>query len=100
MSNTTDKLEQLRTSLLNIDLQIIDLLNSRAILSKKISVVKFNTKLEIRQNNYWAIASKIREDKIKQTYLNLELSRQIFDLIHQQSIAIQEDSIKQLKHEQ
>jgi len=54
---------------------------------------------EIYQNDFWEKAQLIRSKTIEATSLNDTISNQIFDLIHQQSLLIQEEILNQ-KNEQ
>jgi len=84
-------LEVQRKFLLEIDNKIIELLNQRALISKEIGILKVNNGIEIYQNDFWEKAHLIRSKTIESTILNDKISNQIFDLIHQQSLLIQEE---------
>ena len=88
---TNANLEVQRKFLLEIDNKIIELLNQRALISKEIGILKVNNGIEIYQNNFWEKAQLIRSKMIELTILNDKISNQIFDLIHQQSLLIQEE---------
>ena len=95
MIEFANKLEDYRNQLSHLDNKIIELLNQRALISKEIGILKTNNKIEIYQNDFWEKAQLIRNKTIEATGLNGAISNQIFDLIHQQSLLIQEDILKQ-----
>lgn len=95
MNEFANELENYRTQLSNLDNKIIELLNQRASISKEIGILKVNNSIEIFQNDFWEKAQLIRSKSIESTSLNVAISNQIFDLIHQQSLLIQEDILKQ-----
>jgi len=86
-----NKLEDYRNQLSQIDNKIIELLNQRALISKEIGLLKVENNIEIYQNDFWEKAQLIRSKTIESTILNDKISNQIFDLIHQQSLLIQEE---------
>jgi chorismate mutase len=91
MNEFANNLEDYRNQLSHLDNKIIDLLNQRALISKEIGILKVNNNIEIYQNDFWQKAQLIRSKTIESTGLNVIISNQIFDLIHQQSLLIQED---------
>jgi chorismate mutase len=91
MNEFANKLEDYRNQLSQLDNKIIELLNQRALISKEIGILKVNNNIEIYQNDFWQKAQLIRSKTIESTGLNVIISNQIFDLIHQQSLLIQED---------
>lgn len=95
MIEFANKLEDYRSQLSHLDNKIIELLSQRALISKEIGILKVNNNLEIYQNEFWEKAQLIRSKTIESTSLNGAISNQIFDLIHQQSLLIQEDILKQ-----
>lgn len=95
MNEFANKLEAYRTLLSHLDNNIIELLNQRALISKEIGILKANNSIEIFQNDFWKKAQLVRSKTIESTSLNVTISNQIFDLIHQQSLLIQEDILKQ-----
>jgi chorismate mutase len=95
MNEFANELENYRTQLSYLDNKIIELLNQRASISKEIGILKVNNSIEIFQNDFWEKAQLIRSKSIESTSLNVAISNQIFDLIHQQSLLIQEDILKQ-----
>ncbi len=95
MIEFANKLEDYRNQLSHLDNKIIELLNQRALISKEIGILKTNNKIEIYQNDFWEKAQRVRSKTIESTILNSVISNQIFDLIHQQSLLIQEDILKQ-----
>lgn len=95
----TNKLEIYRNQLLFLDNKLIDLLNQRALISKEIGELKIKNNIEIYQTNYWQKAQLIRNKAVESTCLNGKITCEIFELIHQQSLLIQEDILKQ-KNEQ
>ncbi|MFZ4798109.1 MAG: chorismate mutase [Bacteroidia bacterium] len=99
MNEFDNKLEEYRNQLLHIDKKIIDLLNQRALIAKEIGVFKFKNNIEIYQTDYWQKAQLIRSKTVETTILNDNITTQIFELIHQQSLLIQEEILKQ-KNEQ
>jgi chorismate mutase len=99
MKEFANKLEDYRTQLSHLDYKIIELLNQRALISKEIGLLKVNNNIEIYQNDFWEKAQLIRSKTIEATSLNDTISNQIFDLIHQQSLLIQEEILNQ-KNEQ
>jgi chorismate mutase len=86
-----NKLEDYRNQLSQIDNKIIEFLNQRALISKEIGLLKVENNIEIYQNDFWEKAQLIRSKTIESTILNDKISNQIFDLIHQQSLLIQEE---------
>jgi chorismate mutase len=92
-SNTN--LEAQRKLLLEIDAKLIGLLNERALISKEIGDFKIKNNIEIYQTDYWQKAQLIRNNVIATTCLNDKITNDIFELIHQQSLLIQEDILKQ-----
>ena len=95
MTELTNNLEDYRTQLTHLDNKIIELLNQRASISKEIGLFKVKNNIEIYQNNFWEKAQIVRSKIVESTILNKVLTNQIFDLIHQQSLLIQEDILKQ-----
>jgi chorismate mutase len=95
MNELGNKLKDYRTQLSHLDNKIIELLNQRALISKEIGLLKVNNKIEIYQNDFWEKAKLVRSKAIESTCLNGVISNQIFDLIHQQSLLIQEEILKQ-----
>jgi chorismate mutase len=91
MKEFANELENYRIQLSHLDNKIIELLNQRALISKEIGILKVNNGIEIYQNNFWEKAQLIRSKTIESTILNDKISNQIFDLIHQQSLLIQEE---------
>jgi chorismate mutase len=91
MNEFVNKLEDYRTQLSQLDNKIIEILHQRALISKEIGILKVNNNIEIYQNDFWEKAQLIRSKTIESTSLNDTISNQIFDLIHQQSLLIQED---------
>lgn len=96
---TNTNLEAQRKMLLEIDAKLIGLLNERALISKEIGVFKIKNSIEIYQTDYWQKAQLIRHKFIESTCLNGNITNEIFELIHQQSLLIQEEILKQ-KNEQ
>jgi len=99
MNSSEINLETQRKLLLEIDNKLIDLLNQRALISKEIGELKIKNNIEIYQTNYWQKAQLIRNKAIESTCLNGIITNEIFELIHQQSLLIQEEILKQ-KNEQ
>jgi len=99
MNSSEINLETQRKLLLEIDNKLIDLLNQRALISKEIGELKIKNNIEIYQTNYWQKAQLIRNKAIESTCLNGKITNEIFELIHQQSLLIQEEILKQ-KNEQ
>jgi chorismate mutase len=99
MNEFVNKLEDYRTQLSQLDNKIIEILHQRALISKEIGILKVNNNIEIYQNDFWEKAQLIRSKTIESTSLNDTISNQIFDLIHQQSLLIQEEILNQ-KNEQ
>ena len=97
MNEFDNKLEEYRNQLCQIDKKIIDLFNERALISRKIGVLKIENNIEIYQTEYWKIAQLIRSKAIESTCLNDEITSEIFELVHKQSLLIQEDILKQKK---
>jgi chorismate mutase len=95
MNEFANKLAYYRTQLSHLDNKIIELLNQRALISKEIGLLKVKNNIEIYQNDFWEKAQINRSKTIETTILNNVLSNQIFDLIHQQSLLIQEEILKQ-----
>jgi len=95
MNEFANELSYYRTQLSHLDNKIIELLNQRASISKEIGLLKVNNNIEIYQNDFWEKAQINRSKTIETTILNNVLSNQIFDLIHQQSLLIQEEILKQ-----
>ena len=91
MNKFANNLEDYRNQLSQIDSKIIELLNQRALISKEIGIVKAENNIEIFQHDFWEKAQLIRNKTIESTILNDKISNQIFDLIHQQSLLIQEE---------
>lgn len=95
MNEFANKLEDYRNQLSHLDNKIIELLNQRALISKEIGILKVDNNIEILQNDFWQKAQLIRNKTIESTSLNGNIMIEIFDLIHQQSLIIQEDILKQ-----
>jgi chorismate mutase len=95
MNEFANKLEDYRNQLSQLDNKIIELLNQRALISKEIGILKVNNNIEIYQNDFWQKAQLIRSKTVEATSLNGNITNEIFDLIHQQSLIIQEDILKQ-----
>lgn len=95
MNEFANKLAYYRTQLSHLDNKIIELLDQRALISKEIGLLKVKNNIEIYQNDFWEKAQINRSKTIETTILNNVLSNQIFDLIHQQSLLIQEEILKQ-----
>jgi chorismate mutase len=91
MNKFANNLEDYRNQLSQIDSKIIELLNQRALISKEIGIVKAENNIEIFQHDFWEKAQLVRSKTIESTILNDKISNQIFDLIHQQSLLIQEE---------
>jgi len=91
MMKFANELENYRIQLSHLDNKIIELLNQRALISKEIGLLKVENNIEIYQNDFWEKAHLIRSKTIESTILNDKISNQIFDLIHQQSLLIQEE---------
>jgi len=95
MNEFANKLEDYRNQLSHLDNKIIDLLNQRALISKEIGILKVDNNIEILQNDFWQKAQLIRSKTVEATSLNGNIMSEIFDLIHQQSLLIQEEILKQ-----
>jgi len=95
MNEFANKLEDYRNQLSHLDNKIIELLNQRALISKEIGILKVDNNIEILQNDFWQKAQLIRNKTIESTSLNGNIMIEIFDLIHQQSLLIQEEILKQ-----
>lgn len=93
------KLDGYRNELIEIDNQLINLLNERAMISSEIGILKIKNNIELYQSEYWQKAQKIRSVAIASTCLNGNITNEIFEVIHQQSLLIQEEILKQ-KNEQ
>lgn len=94
------KLESYREKLRHIDYKLIALLGERAELSEGIGMLKFHHKIDIKQDEYWEMATEMRKQFIVHARLNSEFVNNIFQLIQKQSIRIQEDVSKELQNEQ
>lgn len=94
MNEFIQKLDGYRNELIEIDNQLINLLNERAMISSEIGILKIKNNIELYQTEYWQKAQKIRSVAIASTSLNEKITLQIFDLIHEQSILIQEGILK------
>jgi chorismate mutase len=92
-------LEDQRKLLLEVDGKLIELLNERAKISKEISVLKHYSNLEIRQDEFWELASLARNEQVKDTILNIDITNKIFELIQKQSILIQQNVVNILKND-
>lgn len=100
MENALKKLENYREKLRQIDNKIIALLSERTEISEGIGMLKFHHNIEIKQDEYWEQASKMRKQLIGHIRLSDDFVNNIFQLIQKQSIRVQEDVSKELQNEQ
>lgn len=94
MNEFIQKLEGYRNELIEKDNQLIKLLDERAMISNEIGLLKIKNKIELYQSEYWQKAQQVRSLAIASTSLNEKITLQIFDLIHEQSVLIQEGIFK------
>ena len=92
-----DQLEYIRYQFNEIDKNILVLLGARTQLSKRIAKLKNAQQLEVKQETVWKqnLANRIKENvtiKIDSEYL-----KKIFEVIHEESIRIQQSEIEKLK---
>jgi chorismate mutase len=92
-----DQLEYMRYQFNEIDKNILVLLGARAQLSKRIAKLKNNQQIDVKQEAVWKqnLADRIKENvniKIDSEYL-----KKIFEVIHEESIRIQQSEIEKLK---
>lgn len=91
------QLENIRHQFNEIDKNILVLLGARAQLSKRMAKLKISEQIEVKQEAVWQqnLANRMKENlnvKIDSKYLE-----KIFEVIHEESIRIQQSEIEKLK---
>lgn len=91
------QLENIRHQFNEIDKNILVLLGARAQLSKRMAKLKISEQMEVKQEAVWKqnLANRMKENvnvKIDSKYLE-----RIFEVIHEESIRIQQSEIDKLK---
>lgn len=91
-SVTSQELAELREELQMLDQALIVLLSERAELSKQIATEKFLVGQEIVQPAIWEKGMQIRLQEAKEQGLDADFTQQLFELIHQYSVQIQQEN--------
>lgn len=89
-----ETIEVLRNKIDNIDEKLIELLSERMVVSNQIAQVKKQSNLSVLQVNRW---NKLLSDRIeysKKKELSENFTKEIFELIHKESVRIQDEIIK------
>lgn len=89
-----ETIEVLRNKIDNIDKKIIELLGERMVVSNQIAQVKKRLNLSVLQVNRW---SKLLSDRMvysNKKQLSENFTKELFELIHKESVRIQDEIIK------
>jgi len=91
-----DVLNEIRGQIDCIDFEILELLSQRSRLSHKIGIEKFNRNIAVLQLERWEKMQTNRLELAKKLGLSDSFVKNILQLVHKESIALQTDIMKQL----
>jgi chorismate mutase len=92
-----EKINILRKEIDNIDNKLIELLSERINVSTKIAQIKKESNISVLQVNRW---KKLLSDRIEYSNtkgISEEFIKEIFELIHEESVRVQDEIIKKTK---
>lgn len=95
VSNTDEdkddlSLEELRGRIDDIDLQLLSLLGKRMELSEKVAEIKRENNMSIFRLKRWDVLLTDRMERAERLKLNREFVKDLFELIHEQSMEVQD----------
>lgn len=93
MTNT-EAFTHIRNQFNELDKNLLILLSARVQLSKKIARLKKQYKLDIEQPDVWQERFDSRLKESEQLQIDKTYLKNVFDLIHQESIRIQKQEIE------
>jgi chorismate mutase len=97
--NFQDILNETRSQIDSIDIQMLELLGQRTQLSNKIGIEKFKRNISVLQLERWEEMQTRRLELAKKLGISESFVKNILQLVHKESIALQTDIMKQLKQE-
>lgn len=77
------------------DARIIALLHERIAIAARIGKIKSVEKINIKQDVFWKHASQKRKAEAAKTTLNPVFVKELFEIIHKESIRVQEQIKKE-----
>lgn len=87
-------LEELRGRIDEIDLQLLSLLGKRMGLSEKVAAIKRDNNMSIFRLKRWEVLLNDRMERGERLKLNREFVKDLFELIHEQSMEVQDRFIE------
>lgn len=88
-SHYTDKLEQHRTLISDIDFQLISLLSNRMKVAEQIGTIKKQNNIAIFQPERWKVITEYAAQKAEETGMSQQFIEKVFKAIHEESIEVQ-----------
>jgi len=92
-----DILNEIRNQIDSIDTRMLELLGQRTQLSNKIGIEKFKRNISVLQLERWEEMQTQRLELAKKLGISESFVKNILQLVHKESIALQTDIMKQLK---
>lgn len=92
----TNKLEELRSKINNIDREVVELMGQRMALSEKIAEYKKENNVTTYQVDRWNEIFNTRKEWAKKMGVNEEFIAELFKLVHEESVRKQEEVINNL----
>lgn len=89
ISGYEDELGQQRTSISDIDFQLINLLSQRMKISEKIGAIKKENNIAIFQPERWKVITEYANQKADETGMSQAFIEKVFKAIHEESIEVQ-----------
>ncbi len=90
-----ETIEVLRNKIDNIDEKLIELLNERMQVSSQIAKVKKQSNISVLQVNRWSQLLSNRMEISNSKGISENFTKEIFELIHKESVRIQDEIIKE-----
>lgn len=92
----TNKLEELRSKINNLDRELVELLGQRMAISEKIAEYKKENNVATYQSDRWNEIFNTRKEWAKKMNVNEDFISELFKLVHEESVRKQEEVINNL----